>query len=151
VTIPRNFAGITSRRSDTSSHQNLFQPLTARRNLRFDDNLNPLQISREACLANRPDHIGKPIKLDVPAGAHHHIADNNFYRVAPRRFKAREPDRPARRPNNGATTPEAIALRRHVKSCDGSSSFDRAIADTLAPATNVSPTILAFSSLDHGR
>src|ERR1700733_6670561 len=27
---------------------NLFQPLTARGNLRFDDNLNPLQMSREA-------------------------------------------------------------------------------------------------------
>src|SRR5262245_915844 len=52
---------------------------------------------------------------------------------------------------NGATTPEAFALRRHAKSCDGSSPFDRAIADTFAPATNVSPTILPFSSSDHDR
>src|SRR3984957_12490978 len=54
-------------------------------------------------------------------------------------------------PTNGATTPEAFALRRHAKSCDGSTPFDRAIADPFAPATNVSPTILAFSSSDHDR
>jgi hypothetical protein len=52
---------------------------------------------------------------------------------------------------NGPTTPEVFALRRHAKSCDGSSPFDRAIADTFAPATNVSPTILPFSSSDHDR
>jgi len=54
-------------------------------------------------------------------------------------------------PPDGTTTPQAIALRRHAKSCDGSSPFDRAIADTFAPATNVCPTILAFSSSDHDR
>src|SRR5271168_446050 len=54
-------------------------------------------------------------------------------------------------PANGATNPEPFALRRHAKSCDGSSPFDRAIADTFAPATSVSPTILVFSSSDHDR
>ncbi|SHM85859.1 hypothetical protein SAMN05444321_7930 [Bradyrhizobium lablabi] len=54
-------------------------------------------------------------------------------------------------PANGATTPVAIALRRQAKSCDGSSPFDRAIADTFAPATSVCSTILAFSSSAHDR
>jgi hypothetical protein len=47
-----------------------------------------------------------------------------------------------------ATAPEAIALRRQANICDGSSPFDLAIADTFAPATSVSPMILAFSSSD---
>ena len=52
----------------------------------------------------------KPIWLDVRAGAHHHIADNNFYRVAPHRFKAREPDRPARRSAQWRTHPRGYRL-----------------------------------------
>ena len=50
-----------------------------------------------SCLANRPDHIGTPVGLDVRAGAHHHIANNNFYHVAPHRIKARKLDRLVRR------------------------------------------------------
>ena len=63
-----------------------------------------------SCLANRPDHIGKPIRFDVPAGAHHHIANNNFYRVAPHRFKAREPDRPTRRSAQRRNHPRGYRL-----------------------------------------
>ena len=35
----------------------------------------------------------KPVRLDVRAGAHHHIADNNLYYVAPHRIKAHKFDR----------------------------------------------------------